>query len=203
MNALPSHDHKTTEALERALENHETVIWDFDGTIGRLGVDWIGLKRALAAVTLRETSRICEFTPLIPTFAQIIADFPRVRPFLEATILEFELRRGTFTPHHHVLETVKRWTGHRQFAILSSNMHATVDTTLRRHKIRDAFALIFGLDDVTEPKPNPEGAHTILSRLHGNARTVVMIGNDDVDRQTARAADIDILIINTAPELTS
>jgi HAD superfamily hydrolase (TIGR01509 family) len=54
----------------------------------------------------------------------------------------------------------------------------------------DYFDVIVTADDVSRPKPHPEGVHKILGRFGVAPAKAVFIGDSEVDQKTAQAAGV-------------
>jgi len=57
-------------------------------------------------------------------------------------------------------------------------------------KLRPYFDAVVTADEVTRPKPSPEGAWKLLDAWNLSPEDAVFIGDSDIDRQTARAAGL-------------
>ncbi|MHA1404931.1 MAG: HAD family hydrolase, partial [Candidatus Helarchaeota archaeon] len=56
---------------------------------------------------------------------------------------------------------------------------------------------VLSLDDVTNPKPHPEGIHKVLSELEQNPEEVVYVGDLITDLRAAKAANVNNIIISS------
>lgn len=171
--------------------NHPAlVVFDFDGTLAQLPVDWAGLRRRLAKHFRLHNS-------LAVGFEQISAGLLAVREQLGneglreayAIIEEFELRSASaVTPHPRALDVLDDAI-HRgaQTAIFSNNMTSTIRECLTHLGRPNGIGLILGRDSVRYYKPHPEGLQRALSYFHRDIREAVFVGDSDLDSAAAVA----------------
>ena len=77
--------------------------------------------------------------------------------------------------------------GHK-LAILSNKMNQSINTGLNITNLRNYFDLIVGIDDVSNPKPNPEGLFNIMN--HFKDENCLFVGDSHGDLLTSQAANI-------------
>jgi phosphoglycolate phosphatase len=58
------------------------------------------------------------------------------------------------------------------------------------------FRCVYGGNSFTTKKPDPEGANRILSELNIGAQDAAMVGDSEVDVQTARNAGMTAVCVN-------
>jgi len=75
-----------------------------------------------------------------------------------------------------------------QLAIFTGRSHMEADVTLKRHARRLTFQPIVCADDVTHPKPHPEGLNAIKAANPG--RPMWYLGDTVDDARSARAAGV-------------
>jgi phosphoglycolate phosphatase len=73
-------------------------------------------------------------------------------------------------------------------AVATSKVHASADAVLMTTRLRDAFRLVVGADEVAQPKPSPEMGLVIMRRLGATADRTIMVGDTTHDLAMARAA---------------
>ena len=187
------------------------AIFDFDGTLADLPVDWQGLKEALAWRFRELYGCDLEFERLSDGLRHVEERSGR-SSLLEAyrIIEQFEGRAiKLLGPHEALLETLSRV--HERggtIAVCSNNMSATVKSGLDLLGVSDRVAVVVGRDCVGQAKPDPEGLCQILSRLGVGARRAVFVGDSPDDAETARRAGVSfvtpeqhrVLLANTLAE---
>lgn len=72
--------------------------------------------------------------------------------------------------------------------VISTKETPTLRESLERCGVLGLFALVVGLDDVSAPKPSPEGILFALHRLNLAPADAVYFGDNPVDAQAAHAA---------------
>ena len=158
---------------------YEFFIFDYDGTIASLNVDWVKVrkdfrehfKQQLVEFDCSENVRVDEMEYLLlknkPEIQKKIFQF---RNDFENTIKHHKLIISTF----HILENIQN---KRNF-IISNNLTSTVETGLNQLGILDRFVHILGLDKIKLPKPDIS-AWNVLSELQHMDRTQVLFVGDN------------------------
>ena len=161
---------------------HDAVVYDLDGTLVRLAVDWDEVARDVAAV-LRERG---------------------VDPGPGG--LWGMLERATETGHRAAVEraiTDHERTGATQSAglaladglphevpvgVCSLNAEIACRDALSVHDIASAVEVVVGRDSLGSSKPDPEGLLAVVDRLGAEAGSAVFVGDSPRDEETARRA---------------
>ena len=81
--------------------------------------------------------------------------------------------------------------------IVSTKLRRRIEGTLARYGVTALVDIILGGDDVSAPKPDPEGVRLALERLGARAPDVLYIGDSVVDAETARNAGVDFAAVLT------
>jgi HAD superfamily hydrolase (TIGR01509 family) len=178
------------------------IVFDYDGTLAHLAIDWDALRCALSR-RAREFGFNSSFRPLwaemarlrdrhgmeaVTTLFTIIARYERAgvqrqwpRPEIVALVRGIEAARGSSPGHTPML------------AIFSANLHDTIVTGLEALGIESAFSCIIGANDVIHWKPNAEGLRLAMRRTGRTPAETLFIGDSPGDAEAARAAGIDFL----------
>ena len=77
-----------------------------------------------------------------------------------------------------------------QTAIVSTKYRSRIEKVLRRERLRDAFEVIVGGEDVSAHKPDPEGLLRAIDDLGACRETTLYVGDSVVDAQTAERAGV-------------
>ena len=90
-----------------------------------------------------------------------------------------------------------------QLGIVTTKYHRRIDAVFSRAHALEWFDVIFGGDDVQEPKPSPEGICSALNALKCSPSQALYVGDSTVDAQTAQAAGIDFagVLTGTTPKI--
>ena len=73
---------------------------------------------------------------------------------------------------------------------LNTNTGDEIRGLLDRFDLLESFRMVVTSDDVSAPKPDPEGALLIMNRFGLEPSRVAYVGDTDVDGRTARAAGV-------------
>jgi phosphoglycolate phosphatase-like HAD superfamily hydrolase len=172
------------------------IIFDLDGTLAIMPIDWQGMKRALV-----QAFPIVSFTPIadgLHEVARRYGDGGTARCF--DVIREFEKQSVSGTvPVPDVIELIRAHGGTAAFAVCSNNLRATIHDVLHALGLSEYFSVLVGLDDVLEGKPAPEGLLRILGQLQASADEALFIGNRHTDAQAGASAGIETIIIAPCP----
>jgi phosphoglycolate phosphatase-like HAD superfamily hydrolase len=172
------------------------IIFDLDGTLAIMPVDWQGMKHALAAMFPGVS-----FTPItegLRDVARRYGDGGTSRCF--EVIRDFERSSVSGTvPVPEAVELIRAHSGTAAFAVCSNNMCATIHDVLHTLGLSEHFSVLVGLDDVVEGKPAPEGLLRILGQLQVSAKEALFIGNRHTDAQAGANAGIETIIIAPCP----
>jgi len=73
---------------------------------------------------------------------------------------------------------------------VNTNSGKEARTVLERLGVKLLFDLIVSADDVSRPKPDPEGVRMIMRRLGVEPDRTIYVGDSSIDQTTAREAGI-------------
>jgi phosphoglycolate phosphatase len=162
--------------------NYETVVFDLDGTLVRLAVDWAAVADDVAA-TLRERG----VDPPASLWAMLeAADETGHRGAVEAVIADHERAGARESERLAAADTVPEG----RVGVCSLNCEAACRIALETHDI-DEVGPVVGRDTVATEKPEPEPLLETVRRLDGSPAETVFVGDSDRDEQTARRAGTD------------
>ncbi|SHI06756.1 phosphoglycolate phosphatase [Sporobacter termitidis DSM 10068] len=85
----------------------------------------------------------------------------------------------------------------RTNGIISTKLRSRIMGTLERYNIVPLVDIIIGGEDVTSPKPDPEGVLAAMARLGADKSGVLYIGDSLVDAGTAKNAGVDFAAVLT------
>lgn len=94
-----------------------------------------------------------------------------------------------------VAQTLAQLDGSPLAVLTNKPMQMTLDI-LDGLNLRRYFAAIYGGDSFPTKKPHPEGLHQILRELETSAAETAMVGDSEVDVQTARNAGAMAINVN-------
>ncbi|WP_216212931.1 HAD family hydrolase [Amycolatopsis aidingensis] len=158
------------------------VVFDFDGTLFDLPVDWAGLRAELG---LGPQERLGE------ALQRFLDEGDRSRLELVTTYERAAVRAGGFRPGAR--ECLAGLRGRCALAVLTRNSGQAVLDALGA--AADGLTVV-GREDVRRLKPDPEGLHTVLARLGAGPAEAVLVGDTFHDVQAARAAGVRSVIVH-------
>lgn len=168
------------------------LIFDFDGTIATLRVDWQALKRKM-----QECFPSVDFSSLgrgIEHMHEQCSASDRERGF--QIIRDFESgHMNLLLENSPICAWIREHRNDYQFAICSSNMHATVVAALKILKLESVFSVIVGSDDCSKLKPNPDALLSILEKSNIPASEAFYCGDTYDDLSAGERADVDTQLI--------
>jgi glycosyltransferase involved in cell wall biosynthesis/phosphoglycolate phosphatase-like HAD superfamily hydrolase len=156
------------------------VVFDFDGTIVNLFVNWSELKWQLKNKFL-----INQDTNLNNILIGINNKYgPSGLEDAYNLIQIYELKDlEKAIVNKNILEIIKECHEKNiKLGVFSSNMKRTVDYLLDKLKIKDLFDIIITKEDVKLYKPEPEGLQLIINRWKINKSDALFVGNDNLDK---------------------
>lgn len=163
-------------------KNLKVIIFDFDGTLHRLELDWAAARNSLetkeeetlgAAVERHKKKR--NTGPLDKLSA------------LEDEALSNQLL-GVSTK-----ETLSYLKNKYKLAILSRNSAVAIKKFMKKNRVDIDY--ILGREDVDNLKPHPEGISQILNHFKCSPTQAILIGDTWHDLLSARAAGLNCIIV--------
>lgn len=186
-----------------SIKDKELVVFDLDGTIVDLTVDWISLKDFLVKKYEEIYQESCDFKSVSRCLEKIVEkkDENTIQNFFDI-IRHYELKNikdvkiideTIFFINNKNLFEVKNEI---KFAIFSLNTRETIIRALKIAGINDKIDLIIGREDVRKWKPNPEGLLTILNHFKIKKEEVIYFGDMEKDLLTGENAGIEVHLID-------
>lgn len=175
-----------TKRYEERLKRAKLAVFDLDGTLFSLKVDWDGLKEEVFSLCKREGADI-EMTTLREAYIWSASD-----PDLKQKIVDIQeiYERINLEKAEQIPGGVAylQWRTDRRLpsALFSSNTLSTARKLTGRFRL-DVVATI---ENITVPKPSPEGLIGIIDTVGVNRSDAVMVGNSQYDKGAAQAAGV-------------
>jgi phosphoglycolate phosphatase len=169
------------------VETYGTVVFDLDGTLVRLDVDWDIVAEEVAA-TLRERG----VEPPESLWGMLeTADERGHRTAVEEVIADHERDGAATSTRLPAADTVPEGS----VGVCSLNCEAACRIALSTHGL-DRIETVVGRDSVSTKKPDPEPLLEAIDRLDGEPAETVFVGDTDRDATTAERAGVDYLDVS-------
>ncbi|MGF9800993.1 HAD family hydrolase [Brevibacillus agri] len=86
-----------------------------------------------------------------------------------------------------------------QMGIVTGKGRRSADISLREWGLETYFSVVITGDDVSQPKPHPEGIFTALKELGSTAGETIFVGDSDADIVAGRAAGLTTVGVDWLP----
>lgn len=187
------------DRVERSLREAALVVFDLDGTLVRLAVDWEAFRDHLAGFVPPDDLCAGPERPATWTLARLRergdeATHDRVLDVLRTRELQGAVASS---PVQAGMDLLRRALAlgpeGRPLALLTNNTRAAAQEALRRHGVRPAFRMVVALEDVDRPKPHADGLELVLDRFEVPPADVLFIGDGRKDATAAERAGVAFL----------
>lgn len=165
-------------------KNLKVIIFDFDGTLVDLNVDWKRLKQELKT----------RFNFKLPIYTGLSNLSPNSRIKALELMSKYELENKNSYQYHELpikfIKTNKKF----KIALVSNNTKKTIHIILSELKLTECFSSIISLDDITYGKPYPEGLELTLKNLKTKNQESCFLGDKESDKIAGIKAGIFTII---------
>lgn len=176
-------------------QEYDAYVYDLDGTLVRLDVDWGEVAEAVAAV-LRARGVDVDEADLWSMLER--SEETGYRQPVEEKIAEFE-REGAKTAQR--LPLTKALPHEEPVGVCSLNSEAACRIALERYGLDNAVRYVVGRDSVATEKPDPEPLLRAVEALGVPAERTLFIGDSKRDHETAERAGTGFVFANKWEEL--
>jgi phosphoglycolate phosphatase len=179
----------TRDAPDCDVSGYDAVVYDLDGTLVHLAVDWDAAATEVAQVFDEHD----EDAP---------ADLDRsdevgLRDPVEAVLSRHEREGGRLSERLALADCVPQHA--LPVGVCSLNCEAACRVALETHDIDEAVGAVVGRDTVATRKPDPEPLLTTLDRLSAGPEAALFVGDSRRDEETARRAGVDFRYVAGGP----
>ncbi len=179
-------------------KNKGLVIFDFDGVIGKLDIDWIKSRKTAKEFLKKNYNFIIEEDLRLDQIEYIVSkkfgknrlkEVLRIRKqFEEKGINKSDINEDVI---QLINDLNKR---NITLTICSNNLSITIETFLKLFKLGKFFKYIVGIDNAIKPKPSKKGCEKILYKYPIDKKQVLFIGDQrEIDKKVAEKMNIDYI----------
>jgi HAD superfamily hydrolase (TIGR01549 family) len=165
-----------------AVSQYDAIVYDLDGTLVRLDVDWEAVHGRVAAVLeargvdpgdrdIWELRRVADEHNALDRVDEVIAEFER-----EGAMSAARLAPADLLPHDVPV------------GVVSLNAEAACRIALELYGLDRRVGTVVGRDSVETVKPDPEPLLAALDELGVAPGRAVFVGDSASDRETAERA---------------
>ncbi len=195
-------------SLLSALFRKKLIIFDLDGTLIDLAVDWSALKKKLSMMFSKHYGDDCSFNSISKCLSHIVdkRDEPILKEFFQV-IEEYENKEIEKSQPieesiyflNHLSEFVENNTV--KIAIMSLNTRRTIQNSINLMNLNNKIDFYVGREDVRRWKPNPDGLLKILEHFNINKLDAIYVGDMKKDLIAGEKAGIDSYLIEDLKEI--
>lgn len=164
-------------------DSYDAVVYDLDGTLVRLAVDWKEAAKQIKPIIRQYggDANADDALDLLPVAEEIgVAD--EIEPHLASAERDGARRSERLPVMDELIESTV------PVGICSLNCEAACRDALNAHNVSKDIGVIVGRDSVTERKPHPEPLLTAVNELGATPERTLFVGDSDSDEVTARRA---------------
>ncbi len=180
--------------LERAIEllrPYAPVVFDLDGTLVRLQVDWRKAQAALGRIA-RRFGR----DPAGRTVWEMLREASgEEAAALDRTLRTYEMEGGARARRLPLADLLSH-LGEGAVGVVTLNCHACAEEALRLTGLSAFIGAIVARGDTNRLKPDPEPLLVCIEELGGEPGNAVFVGDRERDRETAEAAGTTFLAVH-------
>jgi len=170
------------------IQNARGYVFDLDGTLLSVAVDWSAVRSRLAGLTGKG-----DFSPLFETLGEVLADRPGLRPRLLAVIDKFELEgepRARLNDGSR--EALRLLSGRAQLALVTMQGSAFRNKVLKRFDLAQYFRVLLSREDSLD---RSEQLRMAASGLGADPGDLVFIGDRLNDLASAARVGMRFVLI--------
>lgn len=167
------------------MEGYDAVVYDLDGTLVSLDVDWATVRHE-TALKLRARGFDVDGDDLWDLLD--LGDREGLSSLVEETIAEHE-RSGARTSER--LPTAETLSAEIPTGVCSLNAESACRIALEIHGLDNHVDVIVGRDSLDSRKPDPEPLEESIRRLSATPATSIFVGDSRRDALTADRAGVD------------
>lgn len=164
-------------------DEYDAIVYDLDGTLVDLDVDWAGAAKRIEPI-LRDHG--CDVTSDDALDLLPLAESLGIDAKIEPILAEAERAGARSSERLHLLDEFVTADG--PVGICSLNCEAACRIALDTHGVSNGNHVVVGRDSVAERKPHPQPLLTAVDRLDTVPERTLFVGDSESDAETARRA---------------
>lgn len=173
--------------MRHKTEDAKLVVFDLDGTIVKLKVDWEGLREELSK------KFDADFNSIIREIEKL-SDKKKKEAFEIVQSYEMENIEDA-EPIEESISLIRDIKEYVKLAIFSTNTRRAIETVLSKLDLLYRFEMIVSMEDVKRLKPDPEGLIKIINGLNVGREEVIYIGDKEIDLEMGRSIGVKTRLI--------
>lgn len=174
-----------SDTLSPSVTEYDAVVYDLDGTLVRLPVDWAGTRRDVVEA-LRDRGIAVDDESLWELLDR--AHNEGFAPVVEAVIADHECRGARSA---ELLPTAGELPRAVPVGVCSLNAEAACRLALEQHGLDAHVDTVVGRDTVGTYKPDPEPLLATVQALSATPERTLFVGDSERDAHTADRAGVD------------
>lgn len=169
--------------------NAKAILFDFDGTLFELKVDWLQVRQELKNL-LKFPGPAEEFKPLKPRIQEIVKDLPdgeKVEQQAYDIISRHEIKGAEEGYPHDGAKEILEWCQKQdiKIVILTRNTKQAILPVIQKYSWPKP-ELIVAREDVKKEKPDPEAGLLVLNKLNLRPGDCLIVGDSLLDLELAK-----------------
>ena len=193
---------RDTEELIKFIESSQytDIIFDFDETIVQLLIDWSYLK-----IDREQLAKKYDEENYLKENGWYAFDKMLVEKYSEAWKIDLDKMFMTAEENHFLglnentdlIAFIKENAKKYNFYVLSNNTQNTLYRVISELEMTKCFHIVLWRDNVSAPKPNPEGIETIIKSQQLKKENTLMVWDSETsDIAAAERAEVDSFLID-------
>ncbi len=188
--------------LPKEMENAEVVVFDFDGTLFNLELDWDRLKEDLSQYVYENYNIERSFNPLVETVDELRLGHKvgeNVFKGMLKVVNKYEMEAG-HKPIQKSLDLLREIKASgKKVAVFTLNTKNVVESVIEEHGLSNLIDYKVCFEDVKWHKPETEGLDAIKDHFQLGKDRIIFIGDSERDRECGvnfgvKTYDIDFVL---------
>jgi phosphoglycolate phosphatase-like HAD superfamily hydrolase len=172
----------------------EAFVFDLDGTLATIPVDWDGVRGRLREVT----GGAAEFRPVFPTIGEVIAREPKLGRGIFAVIDEFEWAAvPSARLYDGAFQLLSKLSDRARVSLVTMQGRRAATKVLEMFELKQFFSYYFTREDSLDRAEQVEMA---LSSMKAKKPSSVFVGDRLNDLNAARKVGVAFIMIRTHGE---